>query len=80
VPLLVLECEGLTFVCLGAVKVLGDTAPSRNGKLDLVFVASLDSLVLLNRTLPRFWCPPALVGRLGFALDSALGSSEDISL
>jgi hypothetical protein len=35
----------------------------------------------LNRTLPRFLggFPDALVGLLGFALESALGSDEEIS-
>jgi hypothetical protein len=82
VTLLFLECAGLTLVCFGAVRVLGDTAPSRKGDLDLLFEESLTSLVLLNRTLLFFCggCPPALVGLLGVALESALGSSDESSM
>ncbi len=79
--LLFLECDGLDLACFGIVRVPGGIGPSRSGKLAFWFFASLDSLVLLNRTL-LFLCgvsAPELVGLLGFALLSALGSSEDIS-
>jgi hypothetical protein len=77
-----LEFEGLAFVCFGTATAVGEGGPSCKGKLDLLFLASLASLVLLNLTLPRFVCglPPELPGLLGFALESALGSSEEISL
>ena len=80
--LLFLEFEGLVFVCLGNVTVLGERDSSRKGKLILLFPELLASLVLLNLTLLRLLggFPPELPGLLGFALESALGSSEEISL
>ncbi len=76
-----LELEGFAFVFFGTVTAAGEGVPSCKGKLDLLFVVSLASLVLLNLTLPLFvgGLPPELPGLLGFALDSTLGSSEEIS-
>lgn len=81
VELLFRECKGLVLAFFGIVNFLGDSGLSLNGILDLLFAASFASLVLLNRTLPRFACiaiasTPGLPGLLGGALESALDCSS----
>jgi len=82
VRLVFLECAGLVPECVGGEtvrEILGERDLScRVGTLDLLFAASLASLVLLKRTRPRLiagtsWVLPDL---LGFALDSGLEESS----
>jgi hypothetical protein len=82
VRLVFLECAGLVPECVGGEtvrEILGERDLScRVGTLDLLFAASLASLVLLKRTRPRLIAGTSwvLADLLGFALDSGLEESS----